>query len=377
MIGMHCPINNLGYGVHSYNLAKALTDLGHKVAVFPPSGRINLPEDEYIRQWISNQESCTRWHPAVMIYHAQFMRQFSGSTRIAFPVFELDKLTNKELAAIATCDMVMQPSLWGAGVLRANGIINPVHVVPEGYDPTVFFPARSKEEMIRSLESKGPRFIHIGKFEMRKSTREIMEAFTAMSGHGTPWTLTAHIHDPFNPAWLQKASEMLQDMGWRRSQNTIWLMKDKSIHIPELPFQNQAQVAEMISKHHFGIWASKAEGWNLPLVETIACGVPSFTTPWTGMSEYVSKEAWGEAFIFDEFTVQEANDGRWFHGDQGNWNCPDLAQMISKLKWVLDSPKMHYDWGRDKALELAKKLTWEESGKAFVKACKLEEVDFD
>ncbi|MEK7140499.1 MAG: hypothetical protein AAB815_01815, partial [Patescibacteria group bacterium] len=98
MLNFFAPLNNLGIGVHAYNMAKAIEAIGVEVAVFPPFGNVNL-QGEDINRWLSARERFNPKDPSVMIFDPQFFPHFSGSPRIGFFVGETDGLTPLQLTA--------------------------------------------------------------------------------------------------------------------------------------------------------------------------------------------------------------------------------------------------------------------------------------
>lgn len=70
-------------------------------------------------------------------------------------------------------------------------------------------------------------------------------------------------------------------------QPGFWTKGKQEIIIPQGQIRTFVEMAKMYNNADFGIFFSKAEGWNLPLNELLACGVPCITTSNTGMTEYL------------------------------------------------------------------------------------------
>ena len=373
-ISAYAPINSLGYGIHSYNLLKALMNRGHKIALFPPFGRV---EEGFVAtaEWMLNRAEATNDDIGLMIFHEEFLRQFSGRKRVGFPVFELSEFNDIALAGMKSCDKILQPSHWGKSILLSRGISN-VGVVPEGYNHKTFFPDRSDSQAIGMMQFR-INFIHIGKMEKRKSTEDILMAFTrAITGEKKPTLLMMHVLNPFVRGWEMEFKTLAENLGWRSEgeQSSVYgvkairFTKEKSIlDVPLAKYNSEHDLARLYNFFHFGIWASRAEGWNLPLLECCASGVPSFATPIGGQSEYVDINKWPDEFLFDHLDTEMANDQRFFFGDRGPWWKPSVDQMTEKLKVVLANPEIHYTHARKAILEQVAGFTWENSAIAFEK----------
>ena len=70
-----------------------------------------------------------------------------------------------------------------------------------------------------------------------------------------------------------------------------------------------------------GLWCISitAEGWNLELLEMLACGKQVITTNYSAHTEFCNKE---NAFV-DIEKNETAYDGKWFNGKVGEWACID------------------------------------------------------
>jgi len=80
-----------------------------------------------------------------------------------------------------------------------------------------------------------------------------------------------------------------------------------------------------------GVFISRAEGFNLELLECMACGLDIIYTDYSGHTEF----ARGRSVYTDK--REKANDGVWFHG-QGNWLYLDdcLDQIVEHMRDAYD-----------------------------------------
>ena len=70
-----------------------------------------------------------------------------------------------------------------------------------------------------------------------------------------------------------------------------------------------------MSKADCGIFPSRAEGWNLDMLEMMALNKSIITTNYSAHTEFCNKD---NSFLIDISETEPANDGKWFFG-QGNW----------------------------------------------------------
>lgn len=371
MIKFFGPSNNLGYGVHLYETMKALHEINHKLSLFPTFGQVQR-NDNLTKEWLNNRQNATKEDTGIMIFHEQFLFEFSGQPRIGFPVFETDKFDKLGLAALESCDLLLTTSQWGKQILEENAGISPdrIGIVNEGYDPKKFFVRDTylmrEEDLQRCIG-----FIHVGKWEARKSSKEILTAYLRATNEVKRETNFAfHVLNPFVD--MNKVIQEIHELIGKEKQTIAvrdgrkegrdgiaWYGKNWQVIVKTQPYENI--VEQCYQGEHFGIFASKAEGWNLPLIEAIACGLPCITTNVTAQSEYIN-ENYPEQLVLKNVKKVVANDGVWFHGDRGHWYDVDTEEITAKVKAILDNPEEYLRLS-EQCINAVKPFTWARAAK--------------
>ncbi|MFM7980727.1 MAG: glycosyltransferase, partial [Candidatus Fonsibacter sp.] len=79
--------------------------------------------------------------------------------------------------------------------------------------------------------------------------------------------------------------------------------------------ESHKDIAKVISLSDCGLYISRAEGWNLELLETMAMNRPAIASFYSAHTEFCNKD---NAFLVDITNTEKAFDGKAFNG-QGNW----------------------------------------------------------
>lgn len=349
-----CPINDLGYGVHSRNLLKAWLRRGNQAALYPIDWSAADPEPELLGIRDSRPGAPVDG-PSLILFHEQYLDRFPGKPRIGFPVFELPTLKDDALRPIRAMDVVLVATKWAQEVLSLYGIDS--HVVNEGFDPDIFVPHGAKKTR------PGPLFVMVGKCEARKSTLETIRAWEVAT-RGTQSSLVAHVHNPFlAPGITNKViAEGLSGSPHpfsvsRYSTESCFSDGRREVYVPPLGVP-LAVLVDIYRAADFGLFCSRAEGWNLPLVECAACETPAVATTWTAHSEYV-RAPWPAELMVADYEQEVADDGIWFRGDRGDWFTPVQSSIEAAIHRCLEAwntPKQ-FEWGKD-CRTAVQHLTW-------------------
>ncbi len=347
------PINKLSYGIVGRNLTRELVKLGKEIALWP-IGNPDCDQEEIavLQQCVKNQDNYNVNADCIRIYHQFGLDQFVGKGRhIGYPIFELDSFNERELNHLASCDGLFVCSNWAKEIVEKSLGMNrnQVDVVPLGVDRTKFNP-----EIIHMhvRKDKDPFvFLSIVKWEVRKSHQELCEAF----------------NKAFSPAdnvelWLMSHNYFCNELEIKEWENLFLNspMGGKVQFIP--PVQTSSDVAQLILHSDCGISLSKAEGWDLPILEMMSCGKPVITTNFSAHTEFCTKE---NAMLVEIQETEPAFDGKWFFG-QGNWAAfgeNQIEQTVENMRKVFQGGKKQFN---SAGVETAKKFTWENSAKTIL-----------
>src|SRR3990167_8470739 len=106
-LNIFAPLNNLGYGIHSYNYIKSL--LPYYGINYTGIGDVECNDKKFLSKLNIDFDINT---VSLMIFHEFFMNRFAGKIRIGYPVFELDKIDNYSIKLLNQLDYIFVTSKW-------------------------------------------------------------------------------------------------------------------------------------------------------------------------------------------------------------------------------------------------------------------------
>ena len=315
MLNLYGPINNLGYGIFFSNMAKELTEM--TTCNITPIGRTN---PSLLTEKMKEAMDLTRFHrnsPSICFYHENMINNFTGQPMIGFPTFEGDRLSPVAANLLDQLDYVLVPSQWAKQVVLSQ--IGPnCDVVPEGVDGQIF-----NIDVTPHRKYNDPSvftIINVGKFEKRKGSLDILELLKGpLSNHHV--RVLGMWSNPFIPQFGEYLGKILTDGGFKQVPvaNRFIFTHGKAI-LEVLPqVETQAELASIVRCANLAIYPTRAEGWGLPILEGMACGVPTIASYNTAMMDYLTDENSRPLRVFTE----EPAEG----GQAGNWNVPDFNEL--------------------------------------------------
>lgn len=317
-----------GYNIHAREFAKGLEKITVTENVKILRSNCNNKQELTQHQQLLNQVQNSASIINICISYGNqcwnYLRLFPG-IKIGYTVWESTKLPDDWIQELNKCDYVWTVSNWGKQVFIENGIDkNKVFVIPEGVDSDVFNPGQSQD--LRLFNRKGFKFFTVGKCEPRKSTRELIIAFD-LEFHKEPDVyLVLATDNPFIPNFNMQAFV-----------NNLWLRNyEKFIYIPR--GGSHVDMAQLMNACDCGVFPTKAEGWGLPVIESLALGKPTIVTNYSAVTEYANQE---NAILLDYYTIPIQDvDGLFFQRadqDYGTWALPNTAMLRKKMRMVYEN----------------------------------------
>ena len=299
--------NQTGIGTHALNIYNCLVQYKLKNIEIQKFSHFN--ESEVNAAIADSLDTDVNLH----FYPSEYAPMLKGKN-IYWSVFESTRPIPGYEQWDKTFDLILSPSEWGRQCMINYGIApEKTAVVPEGIDPVKFHPFRT------SPPPKIPRFLMIGKYENRKSYPEAFEAFHL-----------AHQQNPNFEIWIK--ADWIN--GFQSVQHPEFLeLCAKYSHLPITVVQGIASDEQMLELYHSAthfVFPSKCEGWGLPLLEAIACGLKVIATDFGGQSEFLNSL---NNYLPIKYTIREINCSKWKstyphkENDFGCWAYVDVNDL--------------------------------------------------
>lgn len=323
MFNLSCPINNLSYGLVGLNIVSSLDKMGSDFFL-NPIGQVDVPTDFSV-DTIKKHMGLNPYKnsSSVRIYHQFSLIEHVGKGKhIGFPIFELDSFSPLEIKNLSYCDEIFVCSKWAKDVILNTKELKDklITVVPLGVDRKTF------NEDNPFIKPKKTIFLNIGKMEYRKGHDLLPDIFNKAFGPKDDYELWMMADSCFNDQKMYKS--MMAEYHQKLSGRVRFLSSVKS----------SSQVANIIKKTDCGIFPTRAEGFCMPLLECLSCGIMCITTNYSGQTEFANEK---NCYLVNVNEKELAVDNIWFHG-QGNWakiGTDQIDQFIYYVRAIHEAKK--------------------------------------
>ena len=337
-----------GYAISSRQLMLAMDRLGVEVFykyAYGPGTPFAVSEPEGSDQYMINVIRSRRCrHQDVEVVYAQgdvFDRN-SGRYRIGYTMLETDHIPAEWVAAANRMDEVWVPSSFNVETFRNSGVTRPIHVVPLGVDPDYFHPGIASCRVSDSFT-----FLSVFEWGERKAPELLLKAFNDEFRREEDVVLVCKTSnsDPGVDVASQVKELKLKPGGGRIifSLNEI------------LPAY---QLGALYRMSDCFVLASRGEGWGMPILEAMACGLPVIATDWSSQCDFMNAE---NAYpLRVERLVPARAKCPYYKGFK--WAQPSYEDLRRLMRHVYEHPAEARDKGARASLDAHANWTWSRSG---------------
>jgi glycosyltransferase involved in cell wall biosynthesis len=335
----------IGYSVTAEGLAVALDALGVPLSYLPtpwePPARPRHPRLRALASRPIPPEAIQLSYEPANLFLTRTARR-----RIGFTMLEVDGLPDSFLRGCAAMDEVWVPSRWGAEVFAAAGVTRPIAVMPLGYDPLIFHPAEVPRPVNRRFT-----FLSVFEWGPRKGADVLLRAYAAAFRADDPVQLVLRINQ-YDPRI--NLDREIAALGLPATHPPIAVLRNTQL--------SDEGLAELYRRADCFVLPTRGEGWGMPILEALACGVPTIATDWSAQTEFFHA---GVGMPLRVARLTPADGRSPFHAGH-RWAEPDLEHLVTLLRQVVAHPAEAQRLAAGAAAEMRQRWTWQHAAQRVV-----------
>jgi GT2 family glycosyltransferase len=344
-----------GYSVSSRQLAHALdrrgvrlgyryyrTKFGGPWATEPPPE----PQLDGERTRLIQDHPADPRDPQVIYAPGDAFHLNFGSYRIGYTMLEVDGLPADWVRMCNQMDEVWTPSNFNVETFRNSGVTKPIYVMPLGIDPQYFNPL-----IVGNRDPNRFTFLSIFEWGERKAPEILLRAFADEFRRDEEVVLVCKVlnNDLSVSVRRQVAALRLRTAGGR-------------IVISENEMVPSYQLGSLYRSAHCFVSCTRGEGWGMPLLEAMACGLPVVATDWSAQRDFLSDQVAYPVRV--ERLVPAKARCPLYAGFR--WAEPSYEHLRHQMRQVFENREQAAERGR-RASEFAHvKFTWDHTARKII-----------
>jgi GT2 family glycosyltransferase len=343
-----------GYAMSCREILRALDRRGVKTSygyIYGPGTPFPVAEPDSNGDYLMNviRMRAASTHPKIAVVYGQgdvFARN-RGRRRVGFTMLEVDGFPEEWVRQANEMDEVWVPTRFNLEGFLRSGLKRPIHSIPLGVDPNYFHPG------IEGYRNPLGEYVFLSNFEWgeRKEPWLLLRVFNDLFSARDPVRLVCKI---INKDPQVHVREEIRRLDLKENGGKISFLFNR-----EFPYY---QLGSFYRSADCYISAGRGEGWDMPLMEAMACGLPSIATDWGAHTEFVHE---GIAYpLRVRRTIPAIAKCPYYEGFR--WADPDPDHLRFLLRDVYENRDEANRRGRAAAREIAEKWTWDGSAEKIV-----------
>jgi hypothetical protein len=334
-----------GYATSTREILRALERRGIRASyryVYGSGSPFPVPEPETYGDYLMNVIARRNGVPRVGVVYGQgdVFHKNRARRKIGFTMLEVNGFPSDWVRQANRMDEVWVPSEFNRRGFLDSGLKRPIHTIPLGVDPNYFHPA------IRGFPNPNEEFVFLSNFEWgeRKEPWLLLKAFNDEFSAGEPVRLICKI---INKDPEVRVRQEIVRLRLKESGGKVSFLFNR-----EFPYH---QLGSFYRSADCYVSAGRGEGWDMPLMEAMACGLPSLATDWGAHTEFVHE---GISYpLRVKKTIPAVAKCPYYKGF--HWAEPDSEHLRFLLRHVHENRDEARRKGEAAAREMAERWTWD------------------
>lgn len=308
---LHKP---LGYALHSRQLMKALDAHGARVSYTNAYGEHDDPTGDLL---VDDFALRTPGRDAVHVAYSQadYFKRVKGRHRVGYTMLEVTGLPQEWVDGCNAMDEVWVPATFNVTGFRDSGVTVPIEVMPLGIDTDYYHPGIAGSR-------PSDRFTMLSVFEWgeRKAPEVLLRAWAQEFGEREDVLLLLSVFNRDPSVDVEREIKRLD------------LPRSAPIAVMVNPEFADYQMGALYRSADAFVLPTRGEGWGMPVMEAMACGLPTIATAWGGIADFLNS---GNGYPLEYSMVPAVARCPFYEGFE--WAEPSMEHLQARMREVVDN----------------------------------------
>jgi glycosyltransferase involved in cell wall biosynthesis len=276
-----------------------------------------------------------------IVDHHYFYDKYFGP-KVAYIFWESTLLPQGFFKLLRRYDEVWVPSKWQKDCMVMQGYKeSKIQIIPSGVDTKTFYP--ENVDFDEHYSDGRFKFVVFGRWSRRKGTQEMIRTFLKTFKKNEPVDMIISVDTPLPDDEFKTTYDKLKGYG----------LEDERIKVVHFP--SREDYIKFIKKGHVFVSCSRGEGWNLPLMEAMACGTPSIYSNCCAQVDFANGKG-------HPVKIAREIKNPDFGVETGNYYDPDWDHLSEVYRYVYENYKKCKEKAMKDSVEIREKYDWETIG---------------
>jgi len=326
-----------GYAVSSQYLVLALEQLNVDVRYGFVYGVEEPPnEDERINEVRRKPKDLDRTQ--VVYGQGDVFFKNSGRYKVGYSMLEVTGIPSDWVEQANALDEIWVPSEFNRETFASSGVTRPIHVMPLGVDVNYFHP----HIKARRIED---RFVFLSVFEWgeRKAPEILLQAYNQEFSSSDDVMLLLKVTNTDPAVNIERHVEAMR---LRADRAPVVIVLNQNIP--------SYQMGSIYCSSDCFVLPTRGEGWGMPTLEAMACGLPTISTHWSAQTEFFNEDV---GYPIDlKRLIPAVAKCPYYEGFE--WADPDVDHLASLMRHVYENPQEARAKGLRASVWAREKWTW-------------------
>lgn len=276
--------------------------------------------------------------PQIVYGQGDVFEKNSGKYKIGFTMLETTGIPQEWVRQANMMDEVWVPSKFNVETFRNSGVIVPIHIIPLGVDCDFFNP------LVKNYKKHNKyTFLSIFEWGERKAPEVLLKAYNKAFNKKDDVLLICKVIN--NDPSIDINNELAKMNLSKNGAPIVFLYNQK---VPDY------QMPTLYTSADCFVLPTRGEGWGMPVLEAMACGLPTITTGWSAQTEFHNNNL---GYVLNTKRLVDAKAKcPYYKGFQ--WADPDEEHLVELMRYVYNNQQEARNKGMKAALDVAQKWTW-------------------
>jgi len=326
-----------GYAVSSQYIVLALESLGVDVRYGYVYGVEEPPNDDERIMEVRRKPKDLDVTQVVYGQGDVFFKN-SGRYKVGYSMLEVTGIPADWVAQANALDEIWVPSHFNKDSFAESGVTRPIHVMPLGVDVDYFHPFIERRPL-------GGRFVFTSVFEWgeRKAPEALLTAYNREFSSSDDVLLLLKVinNDP-----AVNIERHIQAMGLAPDRAPVAIVLNQNVP--------SYQMGMFYRSSDCFVLPTRGEGWGMPTLEAMACGLPVISTAWSAQTEFFNEEVGYPVKV--KGLVPATARCAYYEGFE--WADPDVDDLAALMRHVYENPAEARARGLAASIAARQKWTW-------------------